>query len=574
MTQDTAAAPQASLHTADNDWPLRPWVLGGLLALAGLMIHIATHGHEDSQGWIALASFVFFSAIFAAFSIDRDRLVTPAIAAVGIGVVMAGLAWRAVDPGDYLADEEYAFGAGVIATTLALPLFQAGFHRMRMRTPYRDTHSHIWNDFVSGGGALAFVGLAWLLIGVLSELFQLLKIELLKLLIQQAWFGWTFSGLTFGAALGTLRNHLKILGTLQSVVLLVLSLLAVPLAAALLIFLIAMVVSGPDVLWEATRSATPILLACAFGAFVLTNAIIRDDDSDMTGSRIMRATAFILAMGIFPLTVFAAISMGTRVAQHGLSPERLWGLVAIAFACAYGLSYIVALVRGGRAGWHDRLRRANLHLAVGGCLLALVLALPIFDFGAISARNQIARMEAGRTDISTFDFTALRWDFGEAGRAALRDMVKNSDGEVMARAQEALAQKERPYRRMPEEQDEVGKRLANMRIDVTDPAVRLQVRDYIASQRWSCNRPCIIVDLGTGEGSKRKMARLEDRRMMPFDLDMNATYSPQTSDEMMAEEAMKSAQEAEIGPESKVEIRPYNGRQIYVDGQPLGLPFE
>jgi len=316
-----------------------------------------------------------------------------------------------------------------------------------------------------------------------------------------------------------------------------------------------------------------VLLACALGAFVLTNAIIRDDDSAMTGSRIMRATAFILAIGIFPLTVFAAISMGTRVAQHGLSPERLWGLVAIAFACAYGLAYIVALVRGGRAGWHDRLRRANLHLAVGGCGLALLLALPIFDFGAISARNQIARLDAGKTDLSTFDFTALRWDFGEAGRAALRDMVRTSDGPAMAKAQEALAQKERPYGLL-EPDDKVEERMANVRIDVEDPAVRRQVQDHVASEpRW-CRSACIIVDLGTSKDNMRKMVRLQDRRLHPFDLDMNATYAAAISADVAAPVEMTSHNEVQIKPDSVVEIRPYTGRQIYVDGKPLGLPFE
>ncbi len=192
-----------------------------------------------------------------------------------------------------------------------------------------------------------------------------------------------------------LRNHLKILGTMQSVVLLVLSILAVPLAGALVIFLLAMLVSGLDTLWEATRSATPILLSCAAGAFILANAIIREDDTETTRSPVMRIAALVLALGILPLTGFAAVSMGTRIAAYGLSPERLWGLVAIAVACAYGLAALVAVIRGRLAGWRDQLRRANLNLAVGVSVLALLLALPILNFGAISASNQLSRLSSG-----------------------------------------------------------------------------------------------------------------------------------------------------------------------------------
>lgn len=559
-------------ESIDSEWTLRPWILGALLGLSGLLLHFLTDGHERSPGWMALAAFVYFGSIFAAFTLDRDRWIRPLIAAAIAGLVMAGLAWRAVDPQNHLADEEFAFAAGVIATTLALPLFQAGFHRMGFKTPYRDTHFHIWTDAVSGGGALAFVGLSWALIAVLSQLFLLLKIEFLKDLIDQAWFGWAFSGLAFGAALGTLRNQLKVLGTLQSVVLLVLSLLAVPLALALVFFLLAMILSGPDVLWQATRSATPILLTCAFGAFVLTNSILRDEDSAMTRSRIMRVSALILAIGILPLTVFAAISMGTRVAQHGLTPERLWGLVAIGFACAYGLAYVVALVRGRRAAWHGYLRQANLHLAVAGCVLAMVLALPIFDFGSISARNQLARLESGTVTADQFDFAALRWDFGDGGRTALARLAKNGASDVQTKAREALAQKERPWSSSlgMEEPDKQAARKANLRMQFDDPALKDKVASKVLSDRWTCQSPCVALDLGASDKGTRRIVLLEERGRTFYDIDMKADAPDDRTN--YAEESGIPGQP--VKADSTVEIRPFTGRRIYVDGKPSGDPFE
>lgn len=562
----------------DSDWSLRPWVLGGLLGIAGLLVHLITDGNEDSRIWMALAAFVFFAGLFLAFTLDRTRWIPPSIAALIGGAVMAGLAWQAVDPNDWLADEDFAFGAGVVAITLSLPLFQAGFHRLRFKTPYRDTHFHIWTDIVSGAGALVFVGLAWALIAILSELFQLLQIDLLKDLIGEDWFGWTYSGLTFGAALGTLRNQLKILGTLQSVVLLVLSLLAVPLAVALVLFLAAMIFSGPNVLWEATRSATPILLSCAFGAFVLTNAIIRDDDSEMTKSRIMRITALILALGILPLTVFAAISMGTRVAQHGLSPERLWGLVAIGFACAYGLAYVVALVRGRKAGWHDALRRANLHLAVAGCVLALIVALPMFDFGAISARNQIARLEAGKVKLADFDFVALRWDFGEGGRKALRGLAASSDGDLKTKAAASLTQKERPWtdyydRQPPEDAVVQAKRRANLRIQFDHPVLGDRVTERVMADRSTCQEACIVLELGENPDGTYRMVLLEGYASSLFDVDLR----PDAEINLRSIRESRGAVESDrprVQEKSKVEVRPFSGRQIYVDGKPAGDPFE
>src|SRR5690606_33265506 len=319
---------------------------------------------------MALAALLFFGGIAGAFTFEEDRWKAPALFALGGGIVMAGLGGRAVQYGEYLPDEQYGFAAGVVASGLALPLFQAGFLKRRMATSYADLHYHVWTDAICAAGALAFTGLSWLVLVILSELFHLLKIDLLRDAMNEGWFGWTFSGLAFGAALGTLRNQLKVLGTLQSVVLLVLSLLAAPVSLGLLLFLLATAVSGPQVLWEATRSATPVLLTCAAGAWVLASAIVRYEDAAMSRNRAMRLAALVLAGVILPLAVFAAVSMGLRLNQHGLSPERLWGLVAIVVALAFGLRFWLALARGRKADWPARLRTANFHLGLFVCGLA------------------------------------------------------------------------------------------------------------------------------------------------------------------------------------------------------------
>lgn len=128
MADDIIADEQA---ISAPDWPLRPWALAGLLGLAGLLIHLVTHDHEQ-VGWrVAVAAFLLFGSLAAAFTVERDRWKEPAAFALVIGLVMAGLAWRAVSYGQYLADEQYGFASGCVATALALPLFQAGFLRSR-----------------------------------------------------------------------------------------------------------------------------------------------------------------------------------------------------------------------------------------------------------------------------------------------------------------------------------------------------------------------------------------------------------------------------------------------------------
>lgn len=556
MTDDTAdeANPPAA------EWPLRPWVLAGLLGLAGLLIYLVTGGNDQVAWQMAAAAFLFFGAIAEAFTLERDSWKGPSLFALAVGLVMAGLAWRAVRYGENLPDEHYGFAAGVVATALALPLFQAGFLRKRLSTPYSDLHYHVWTDAISAAGALAFTGLSWLVLVLMSELFHLLKIDFLRDLMDEGEFGWTFSGLAAGAALGTLRNQLKVLGAMQSVVLLVLSLLAVPLAIGLTVFLLATAVYGPQTLWDATRSATPVLLACAAGAWVLASAIVRYEDEAMSRSRIMRAAALVLAAVILPLAVFAAVSMGLRLGQYGLAPERLWGLVAIVVACVYGLGFWLALIRGRKSGWAAKMRQTNFHLGLFVCGFALLLALPILDFGAISARNQVARLESGKVTPEQFDFTALRWDFGTSGRRALERLSRSDNESVAELAQAALAQRERVYASF----DETTKSRTDfkLRVQPDDGDVRERLLDYLVTNPYRCQDRCVALDLGEAAGGGRRIALVQSGSYEVLLLKPGETPVLEPTETGFVT----------LGPDSVVEVS--EARVIRIDGKTVGLPID
>ena len=563
MSDDTA-------HTTEDygqsEWSLRPWVLALMLAIAGLLVHLFTYEADGDPWRMAFTAAVIFGSLAAAFTLS-DQLWRPASAIYSalVALVMGGIAWRAASAGDRYSDAGFWVAAGALAIILSLPLFQAGFHRLRWKTSYKATHFHVWTDAITGAGAFAFVGLSWALLAILAELFKVIRIELLSDLIDEGWFAWMFSGAAFGAALGVLRNQLKIIGTLQNVVLLVLSILAVPLAVALVIFLLAVLVSGLDVLWEATRSATPLLLAIAVGCFVLTNAVVRDDDEEASNSRILRIAGFVLAVGILPLAVMASISMGTRIAQHGLSPERLWALIAIAVAVAYGVAYFVSAIRGRKAGWRDFLRRSNLHLAVLTGGIALLLALPILNFGSISASNQIARLDAGKVSAEDFDYTALRWDFGEAGRTALERLAER-EGEVGTDAQAALEQTSRPYRWRGTAPSD---RRANLRVQSEDAVWEERIRDHFAGLDWHCNNPCYAIDLGSDEQGSRRVKLIEQNAVSDWILKRDNPAEEFQQDYI----GRPSRTEGPLEADSQVEVREWTGRQIYVDGEPMGEPF-
>jgi hypothetical protein len=117
-------------------------------------------------------------------------------------------------------------------------------------------------------------------------------------------------------------------------------------------------------------------------------------------------------------------------------------LVFVGIVLAISVTYAVAVLLG-RRNWAARIRPANVRLAAGLCVVALVLATPLVDFGALSTRDQLARLQSGQVPPEEFDWAALRFDFGPAGRRALAELSRRGGDPVRELAARALEVKDR-----------------------------------------------------------------------------------------------------------------------------------
>ena len=115
----------------------------------------------------------------------------------------------------------------------------------------------------------------------------------------------------------------------------------------------------------------------------------------------------------------------------------MWGVVAVIVAIAYGLAGWYSIWRG-RLDFDAPLRPLQTALALGLCGLALFLALPIFDFGAISAHSQLARLDKGKLTPAQFDWAAMAFDFGPAGRAGFSRISRSGAADMRTMAATAL----------------------------------------------------------------------------------------------------------------------------------------
>ncbi|TFU03053.1 DUF4153 domain-containing protein [Polymorphobacter arshaanensis] len=566
-------------------WPLRSLLLGVMGALVALavqqLVAVAPGGPPAGNVQLALATLLAVSGVAFGFVIERTRLHWSAAFAAAAGTVIAAVVyWN----GGWGYSDTWRLVCAALTVAIAAPLFQAwrdarapGAGRFAMAYPA--VHDHAWTNVLLFLAALLFVGIVWLLMFLLSALFNLIGIDALEKLLRNDQFGAVLVGGAFGGAVGLLRDRSAVISTLQRVVMTILSVLAPVLAAGLLLFLLALPFTGLAPLWQATKSTTPILLSCIIGALLLINAVIGDRPVDVSRLALLRWSAVVLALAMLPLSAIAAVSTGLRINQYGLTPDRLWALVFIAFAKAYGLGYLLALLRA-RSGWPVRVRIANLRLAVGLCGVALLLSTPLVNFGAISTRDQLARLANGRTPADKFDWTALRFDFGAPGEAAVKRLVTEGKTPEIRAAAAVAAKADRNARYDVQRQQVaaigIEERLVIKPQTVPLPAsLRQSVSDYAGCTKTArcvlfyepgATRAVLVGRLWAGA------ERVEARLLREYAGAWNETTGFQS--EPVAEIDKRNAQQAAALAAGQVEIRTVERRQVFVGGEPVGEPFE
>jgi Domain of unknown function (DUF4153) len=414
-----------------RDWPERSWALAVAGAVIGLLIHELSQGGRSQEAWhTALMAALMVGGIATAFVVERARVVPGLVFATCAALIIGYAVYHNSKPVDVDSQAGWRVACAMFSIAIATPFFQAwgdagmpGRPRLA-HLAYSDLHSRSWMNIVLWFACWLFTGIVWLLIFVIGVLFDLIGIDAVMTLMQKNWFNLMLIGAAFGAAAGLIRDREQIIITMQSVVLRVFAVLAPVLGIALVLFLVSIAFTGLTPLWEATKLTTPILVTVAIVAIILANATIGHSADDAAKAPLVRYGAMALGATLLPLGIIAAISIGLRIDQHGLTPDRLWAFVFIAVSCVYAIAYLATLLRR-RAQWVESIRPANVRLGLGLSALTFVLVLPIIDFGAWSTANQLARLEAGRVSVEKFDWEALRFEFGPSGRKAVEQLAKS-----------------------------------------------------------------------------------------------------------------------------------------------------
>lgn len=493
---------QMRLDVRDDPWPQRPWIMAAICAIAGVIFYLCVDAVQDGRGgrWAVVgASFVAVGTLSSVLTVEKRRWLWSLIFALLWGLVVGLVGWTTHGYNRSGEVMEFPFLVSIFAVLLACPLFQAARDEGRWAFPPLRVHGHAWTDAVIGAAGIVFVGISFALAWLIAGLFDLIGIDVLTDLLREGLIGWALAGFAFGAAVGILRERDALVGTMQRLVMVVLSVLAPVLAFALLLFLLSLPLTGLAGLWDGWVSAAALTLTAAGGSYLLLNAAVGLGDEEKAPHPVLHWSAMLLALVVLPLAVLAMTALGLRVGQYGWTPERLWGVVAAGVAIAYGIAGWWAVGRWRRA-FDGAIRSLQTRLAIGVCALALILALPILDFGAISARDQMARLSSGQVQPEQFDWQAMAFDFGPAGRAGLQRIAREGPEQLRAYAANALAARNRYAVPTSGEGARPLVPLAE-RLRVT-PAGRTlppEVTALIESTQWLCaTGPCVAMWLDEG----------------------------------------------------------------------------
>ena len=557
----------------DRDWPARPWIMAAIGAVGGLVVHLLTDGYGYSNPmpvWKQAASaFTVIAVVSFLLTVELRRWTWSIAFAVGWGAVIALVGWFTAQYNRVPEIFEFPFFSGILAVLIAAPLFQTIRDEGAWRFPYARLHRHAWTDAVIAAASLAFTGVTFLLAWLIAGLFNVIGIDAIKDLLQEEWFAWMLAGLAFGGAVGILRERDALVATLQKLLMVVFAVLAPVLAVALAAFLVSLPFTGLKGLWESDIPATPMLLLSGAGAILLANAVIGDGREDRSPSVWLRRAALLLVVCVLPLAFFAALSMGQRIGQYGWTPERIWGAIAVGIALAYGAAAWWAVFKG-RQDFDDPLRPLQTKLAIGLCGLALFLALPILDFGAISAKSQLARLESGKVTAEEFDWAAMAFDFGPAGRRSLERIAGSGPQAQRQLARTALSSKER-YRVQMVAEDVQRQAGIERRVRLLSPDIELTptVRQRLAGQGGCTEEtPCAVLRVDSNRllvvwqsADKSAVASIVDLAHDPMDINAGAN----------ARDLMPKVDDLQ---KAKIEIRTVDRQQAFIDGKPVGDPFE
>ena len=419
---------------------------GGVAVWAVIRWTPETEGLKAVRGILALASLTLPVVLLGGYGALRPRtLALWTLAAAGVSVL--GGIGRMGAPVNANVPPVPAAGALVLACLAliighVLVLAREGAGR---GNPWPRHFAIAWTDGVRAALSVALVGALFGLVVLASNLFELIGFKAVGGFLSRPGVLWPLMGLAFGLGVHFTAGRAELAAGARALGLGLLAWLLPVMVFLVATFLGTLPFTGLKPLWD-TGSAAALLIAACIGLIILVNAAVQDETNPAKIPRILRYAARLGGLLMAPLVVIAAVGIFLRIDQHGLSPDRVRALACLLVLAVFAGGHLLAAL--SRRSWIEAFGKANLTGVLAALVAILFTLSPVGDPDRLSVMDQMRRLASGQVALDRFDFDLLRFDTGELGRTALRELAARPgdaprDAEIRRAASEALASKTR-----------------------------------------------------------------------------------------------------------------------------------
>jgi len=311
-----------------------------------------------------------------------------------------------------------------IALALAM-----GWDAARRRFDYGRLFEYAWRNALLLAVCALLLGLFWATLWAGAWLLDSVGIRAVGRLIASGGFAWPVSaavyalawaqGLARASALAGLRRFwLGLNGWFY------------PLALGFgVAWVAALPFTGLEALFS-TRNAALLLLWFAVVNVKFCNAAWQDGREAPHYPVWLRSALPWAQLSLTVVMAVACLALQARIAQHGLSAERIWAVYVALVMAGYALGYALSVLpTWRRRGWMASVAATNMAVAVAGLLVAGLLLSPALDARRLAVQHQLSRLDAGITAPGDFDYEALAYRHGRVGRKALEALARRQGSE-------------------------------------------------------------------------------------------------------------------------------------------------
>lgn len=432
-----------------------------ILGLAqGLALYLL-YSAFDQKTWPATAPEVFaplavvglLVPLLALQGLGNLRLRTLLIWTGAAALIVAGLAfydvWHAW-PGAIVTPTPRIFFVCAVFLFVAHALVSCGDADRRIVARYCTLFDLAWKLGTQIAIAACFVGSFWLMIGLGIALFDMIKLTGFQTFIAHPWVWIPLTTLATAVSVHITDTRANLVRGVRTLALTLLGWLLPVITAIAFAFLISLMVTGLQPLWE-TRYAAFLLMAAAVVLVIHINAAYQDGDPEHRPPHILRVAGTLASVLLIFIVAIAVYALWLRVVQYGWTVERITLAGAMVVAVMFAVGYLIAAILP--SPWLKLIERWNVYGTFAFLIVLFALHTPIADPMRISVNDQVARLEAGKVKAEKFDYWYLRRDGGRFGHKALINLRASKNADIRAGANAASYDMYRAPGSQPERPD-------------------------------------------------------------------------------------------------------------------------